>query len=179
MKCNLAVLLLLTTAGLPGLAAEKHEKTAQEFKFEDIGFESTLTQFKEKFPDAVLDEKNSNKELGVTVLDNKEVPNARLAEYMFVDEKLLSIKIYYTAEDFKNSGGLELFFDTLRERFGKWDKDSPELSETTFHVFWNFPKVNRYIEFKMDDNRGVFQVVNSKLAAELLEKRKKKADFGF
>lgn len=170
---------VLVLVGMPVAAAEKHDKAAQEFKFEGIGFEATLAQFKEKYPDATLDKKATNETLDIVVLDLKQVPSAQLAEYTFFEEKLLSIKVFYTADDFKKNGGLELFFHTLKERFGEWDKDSPGLAEGKFQAFWVFPKVNRYIEFLMNNERGIFHVVNSKLAAELLDKKKKHADFGF
>lgn len=172
-------LVVLTIAGT-GLAADpKHQQAAQSFSFEGVSFNTTLEEFRKKYPDAKLDSKASNEKLGLQVFDNTKLKYCQLAEYSFVNDKLMSVKVYYLAQDFQKSGGFEVFMEKLLERFGKWDPDSPEMEEGKFKAFWNFPDANRYLELVMNDDRAIFFVVNTQVASELLKKRAENADFGF
>lgn len=181
MKSIILILSFLLFVNFASLSqSNEHINNAKNFSFEGMKFGSSLSSFKSKYPDAVL-EKNDDEKIGVKLYNVFTLSSARYGFYYFYEDKLYKIVILYSENDVSKMGGLQTLVKRLLEKFSvptdykKIDDDSK-----IDVVWWRFESVGKYFEaltYKDGDVR--LYILDEGVEKKINEKKANSVDIGF
>jgi len=157
----------------------EHELAAKDFSFDGIDFNTTLEQFKKKFP--LAQKQEEDKKVGSVSYYIASKKSTGMGCYFF-EGKLVEMRVLYEADKIAKFGGIEVFFDRVKKKFGVASdvSSSGEGTPKLEYVFtWEFKNADRKIGVLIKLKHTRIDVINTVVKKKFLEKKKKTADIGF
>lgn len=147
-------LALTVHAGAPAKPVERtpaQVQAARQFTFEGVGLAMSRTAFLEKYPAAQPLEAQSNAKAGIQCYRLDKLQSADVADFLFLDDVLYEVTVFYTSTRLKEMGGETIPFKKLVQKLGPQDKDSPGISkkdgQNVFSARWSFSEIRTRINF--------------------------------
>ena len=139
---------------------------------------SKLSDFKLKFPDAIIYQELSQESIGDVTYMVSDISNIDVCVFSFYSGKLYGIGIIYSASQTNKLGGWDNIVMKLVERYGKFDEITTKEDEV-FSAYLKNDTIARYLEVKVSSQFMMVRVIERNIEGELNAKKRKTMDLGF
>ena len=156
----------------------EHEKNLLDFNVQGIKLGSKLSDFKLKFPDAIISQEVSQESIGDVTYSVSDIPNITLCLFSFYSGKLYRIGITYSASQANKLGGWENIVMKLVERYGKFDEVTTKEDEV-FSAYLENNSIARYLDVTVSSQFMMIKVIERNIEGELNAKKRETMDLGF
>lgn len=158
-------------------------QAAREFAFEGVGLATDLKAFLDKYPTAERVVEEGMPDVGVKTYRVKELQTADSAQYVFLDDVLYQVTVFYEAERLKEMGGETIPLRKLVQKLGPQDKNSPGITrrsgEESFIAKWDFPDAKRRITFVATSQLTFVSIADIVKSQVVSQRITDKAELGF
>jgi hypothetical protein len=175
----LSVLLVSSIQG----ATKEQVEAIKNYAFQGTVLGTSLDDFKKKFPQAEVDEDESDAKNGKEVFWIEEVKGVDTVRFFFLDKKLYQVSFDYLPDTLNKIGTWTTLVERLTAKYGKptevLSDDDARAQELVAFYSWNFVAANRFIELTVESNGALVEFTEMKTFAELINRLKKNAEVGF
>jgi len=156
----------------------EHEKNLLDFNVQDIKLGSKLSDFKLKFPDAIIYQELSRESIGDVTYSVSDISNITKCLFSFYSGKLYKIAIVYSASQANKLGGWDNIVMKLVERYGKFDEVTTKEDEV-FSAYLENDTIARYLNVRVSSQFMMIKVIERNIEGELDTKKRETMNLGF
>lgn len=157
----------------------KQHRAALDFDFEGVSLTDSRRDVQRKHPRLRYERKLSDERRGQRVYYHASPKEAKAARYFFYNDRVYRVEIYLDYNEVRRSGGLNTVSQELIRKFGTGFKKEQQ-SKNRVTMSWQFPEVERDIEFSMFDTKPQptvrFAATDSKVMREVQDMTRRAGD---